>query len=235
MPKKVQSYRRQRSLSARNFRRNILIIVACVVGVVLLVAFLANRNSAMDVSFPAREMGPADAKVVVEEFSDYQCPWCGYFAMTVEGKLREQYITPEKIRFIFRNYPIVDSYVSGGQESHLAALAALCAGDQDKFWNYHDALYANQSETENSGNLSRSRLYSLAVQLQLDGIAFEKCMNDQSHANVINADQTLAVSYYKIQGTPSFIVNGHLVEISSGEFKELFDAIDLALKATAGT
>jgi protein-disulfide isomerase len=233
MPKKVQPYRRLHSISSQNFRRNILIIIVCIVAVVLAVVFFASRSSVMDVSFPSREMGPADAKVVVEEFADFQCSWCGYFAMTAETSIRDQYIIPGKIRWIFRNYIVEDSYVANGQESHNAALAALCAGDQGQYWNFHDALFANQAQVANSGNFSRSRLYSLAVMLELDGIAFEQCMNDQSHANVINADQTLAMAY-KVGGTPTFFVNGKQVTVTTGEFKELFDAIDSALASTAG-
>lgn len=232
MPKQERSFRRQHELSSQKVQRNILIIVVCFIVVILVIAFLANRGSVTDVSFPAREKGSADAKVVVEEFSDFQCPMCGYFAMTAESKLRTQYIDTGKVRFIFRNFPIVDGFVAGGQESHQAALAALCAGDQGKFWDYHDALFANQSQTENSGNFSRSRLYSLAVALELDGIVFEKCMNDQTHLNVINADQSLAVTKYNLPGTPSFIVNGVVVDFSSYEFTEIFNAIDAALAAT---
>jgi len=92
-----------------------------------------------------RSMGDPDAPVVVEDFADFQCPCCGQFFSNSEARLREEYVETGKVRFIFRNYPIVDSYVSNGTESTLAALAALCAGEQGDFWEYHDLLFENQS------------------------------------------------------------------------------------------
>lgn len=190
----------------------------------------AKTTAPWDVSFPPREIGPADAKVVVEIFSDFQCPWCGFFAQGPEAKLRDHYVARGTVRYIYRNLPVVDSFMANGMESHDAAMAALCAGDQGQFWVYHDALFRNQAETENSGNFSRPRLYALAVQLKLDGIAFEKCMGDQAHNNVIDGDSYLATTL-GINATPSFLVNGRQVEITTNDFQQLFDTIDSDLLA----
>lgn len=234
MPNKEKSYRRQQELSANRLRQILLIVAGLVVVTIVIVTLITYQNTPLDVSFPAREMGPADAKVVVEIFSDFQCPWCGVFARGPEITLREQYAETGKIRYIYRNFPVVDDFVANGTESHLAAQAALCAGDQGEFWIYHDALYLNQSQTENSGNLSRPRLYALAVQLQLDGIVFEKCMGDQTHKNVVDADAALAQSL-GIDATPNFLVNGQQVEIKTTDFQQLFDAIDASLLALGGS
>jgi protein-disulfide isomerase len=228
MPTKVQNYRRQKAESSQ--RLSVILIVAVVVigSIILAALYLTHQTSTIDVSFPAREMGPADAKVVVEIFSDFQCPWCGVFARGPEYVLRSEYVDTGKARVIFRNYPVVDAYVANGTESHLAANAALCAGDQGRFWDFHDALYLNQSSVENSGNLSGPRLYALAVQMKLDGAAFQQCMNDQTHRNVIDGDVALAAAY-NVNATPSFFVNGEAVEIKTTDFQQLFDAIDAQL------
>ena len=231
MPKKRRSFSRQRA-STRNFQRNLLIGVAVVAGIIVIIAVLAGRISVADKTFLPREAGNPDAKVIVEEFSDYQCPYCGLFARTAEIRLREEYIKPGKILFIFRSIPIVDSYVANGTESHLAALAALCAGDQEMFWDYHDFLYQNQLG-ENQGNFNAARLQSFAAELQLNIVQFNQCMSNQDHDDVINADVQRA-NLAGIDGTPSFLVNGVLASGTSADFQWLFDAIDRALLSVGG-
>jgi protein-disulfide isomerase len=231
MPKKRRSFSRQRT-SSKIFQRNLLIGVAVIAGLVVIIAIIASQSAPIDKSFPPREAGNPAARVIVEEYSDYQCPFCGLFATTAEIRLRENYIKPGKILFIFRNYPIVDSYVANGSESHLAALATLCAGDQDMFWEYHDFLYQNQLG-ENQGNLSSPRLQSFAAQLQLDLLQFNQCMDKQDHMDIINADVQRARAL-NLGGTPSFLVNGVLANGASEDFQWLFDAIDRALLSVGG-
>ncbi len=225
MPRRNRNFSRQRAGSS-NLQRNILIVAAVVVVVIVIVAVAASTSTPPGgVDFPARTMGSVGAKVVVEEFADYQCPFCALFASSAEVTLREQYIKTGKVLFIFRNFPIVDTFVSGGSESHLAALAALCAGDQDMFWEFHDLLFKSQAG-ENEGNFSTPRLESLAVSLHLDSVKFDQCLANQSHADVLSGDISLA-NYYKLNGTPSYFVNGQQVTVSQ-DFHELFDAIDKA-------
>jgi protein-disulfide isomerase len=225
MPRRNRNFSRQRS-SSSTVQRNILIAAAVVVVVIVIIAVAASTSApAGDVAFAAREMGSASAKVRVEEFSDFQCPYCGLFATSAEVTLREQYIKTGKVLFVFRNFPIVDSFVSGGNESHLAAMAALCAGDQDMFWEFHDLLFKSQSG-ENQGNFATPRLETMAAQLHLDSVKFDQCLANQTHVDVLNGDISLA-NYYKIQGTPTFFVNGRQITTSQ-DFHELFDAIDKA-------
>jgi protein-disulfide isomerase len=226
MPKRKRDFSRRRTES-NHLRRNILIVVA-IVGIAIIGIAIAVNSSATPNSvaaFPAREMGPQTAKVVVEEFADFQCPYCGQFHSVAEPRLREQYIQTGMIRYIFRNYLVV------GAESNLAANAALCAGDQDAFWSYHDLLYTNQG-AENSGAFATPRLESFAAQLNLDGVKFDQCLSNQAHLDIINGD-TQAGHRYGINGTPSFIVNGRQVSFTEQDtqFQALFDAIDKALQS----
>jgi len=237
MPRLNRNSSRQRP-NSNNVRRNILIAAAFIVVVIVLVAILASASiprSAFQggVAFPAREMGSAAAKVVVEEFADFQCPICGVFNSNAEARLREQYINAGKVRFIFHNFPVVDSHVAGGTESHLAALAALCAGDQNSFWEYHDLLFQNQSG-ENQGAFSTPRLDTFAARLHLVSVTFDQCLSNQTHADVLAGDIQLG-KHYGINGTPSFFING--VPASgpySANFPWLFDAIDKALRKAGG-
>ena len=206
--------------------RNIFIASAIVVVVIVIIALAANPQTPVSaMAFPAREMGDSNAKVVVEEFADFQCPYCGMFNSVAESRLRVNYVQTGKVRFIFRNYIVV------GAESNLAANAALCAGDQDTFWEYHDLLYKNQG-AENSGAFSSPRLESFAAQLHLDGVKFDQCLGNQARADVINGDIQLG-RRYGIDSTPSFFLNGRQVNINpqDTQFQELFDAIDKTLQS----
>ncbi len=191
---------------------------------------LTRPTSTIDASFPAREMGESSARVVVEVFSDFQCPYCGVFAKTAELRLRAEYIKPGKVLFIFRNYPIVDKFIANGNESHQAALAALCAGEQNKFWEYHDLLFQNQSG-ENQGNFTDARLESFAAQLDLDVTRFRSCLEKQTYLNILNADIQRG-NTLRISDTPTFYVNGVMATGSGLDFQWLFDAIDRALLTT---
>ena len=231
MPKRRRNFARQRT-SSKNLQRNILIGAGGIIAVVAVIAILASQSAPIDKSFPPREAGNSNAKVLVEEYSDYQCPYCGLFATTAEIRLREEYIKTGRILFIYRSYPIVDSYVAGGSESHLAALAALCAGDQDMFWEYHDILYQNQAG-ENQGAFNITRLQAFAAQLYLDSMQFNQCLSNQSHVDVINSDIQRARAL-RISGTPTFFVNGVIVNAGPPDWQALFSAIDRELLVTGG-
>jgi len=229
MPRRNRNSPGPRS-AVNHWQRNLLILAATAAVAIILIATVAGASTPRSapqsaVAFPARELGDSSAKVVVEEFADFQCPYCGRFNSLAEPRLRAQYIQTGKIRFIFRNYLVV------GPESNLAANAALCAGDQGMFWAYHDLLYKNQG-AENSGAFSSPRLESFAAQLRLDGVAFDQCLSNQAHTDVITADVQLG-RRYGIPGTPAFFINGRQVTIlaQDTQFQELFDAIDKALQS----
>jgi protein-disulfide isomerase len=102
----------------------------------------------------------SEAPVTVIEYSDFQCPFCGKFFRETEQTLIDSYIKEGKIRFVHRDFAFL------GNESMVAAVAARCAGDQGKFWEYHDYLYSHQNG-ENQGNFSNINLKSFAVSLGL--------------------------------------------------------------------
>lgn len=87
----------------------------------------------------AATKGPENAKVVINEFSDYQCPFCGKFAQTTEPQIFQTY--GDKIRYIFHDFPFPFH-----KEALEAAQAARCGGEQNKYWEFHDLLFQKQDE-----------------------------------------------------------------------------------------
>lgn len=87
-------------------------------------------------------VGNTNAKVTIVEFSDYQCPFCERFYTQTEGQLKKEYINSGKAKFYYRDFPLTQIH-PGAQKG---AEAARCAGDQGKYWQYHDLIFENQSD-----------------------------------------------------------------------------------------
>jgi protein-disulfide isomerase len=172
-----------------------------------------------------RTMGDPEARVVVEEFGDFQCPYCGRFYFRVEPDLREEYVAAGKVLFIFRNLIVVDTFAADGDESRMAALGALCAGEQGQFWEYHDLLFENQSG-ENEGAFSASNLRSFGLDLGLNGDSFAQCLEEERYADILRADARRAREF-GLNGVPSLLVNGEVLD--DADEATLFEAIDEAL------
>lgn len=139
--------------------------------------------------------GAKSAPVTVVEFSDFECPFCARALPSLKS-LREKY--PDQIRFYAVNLPL-----SFHPEARPAALAAWAAGEQGKFWEYHDALFE-------SAPLTSSTYETLAEQLGLDLKRWNKDRASTAAENAIVADEKLAREL-GISGTPNFLVNGRLL------------------------
>jgi len=162
-------------------------------------------------------MGDPNAPVKVEEFSDYQCPYCKMFAVEQEPTIVKEYVVTGKILFTYTPYSFL------GPESVKAAEAAYCAADQSKFWEYHDLLFEKQAG-ENKGTFSHSLFINLANDLKLDSTAFQSCID--TGKNTKKVQDNLKYGQSKgVNGTPYFLVNDKLVDSS-----KLTEAIETALK-----
>jgi protein-disulfide isomerase len=142
----------------------------------------------------APSRGNADARLVVIEFSDFQCPYCGKHARETFAELEEGYIATGKVRYVFRHFPLDQSHPSAFK----AAVAAECAADQGKFWEMHALLFANQHA------LAGTDLASYAKTLALDGDAFQRCLGGPAKGKVrrdFNDGLKAGVS-----GTPTFFI-----------------------------
>lgn len=162
-------------------------------------------------------LGPAEAKVVVVEFVDFQCPFCKQVYPMVR-ELAAQY--GNRVKFILRDFPLNDIH----PEAQAAAEASGCAFAQgsEKFWAYHDKLYQNQEV------LQASSYAALAAQVNLDEAAFATCMSSHARQEEIAADLADGAAV-GVTGTPTFFLNGYRVQgvIPKEKFAK---ALDLLLK-----
>ena len=137
--------------------------------------------------------GFANAKVAIMEYSDFECSFCGKYVRELYPRIDETYIKTGKIKYFFRDLPAPDH-----SNSALAAQAARCAGDQGKFWQMHDLLFAAQPA------LSETNLVSYAESLGLDMPKFTACFSGANYADAIRQSSAGARSM-GLHGTPSFL------------------------------
>ncbi len=138
--------------------------------------------------------GAPNAKVAVIEFSDFQCPFCGKYDRDTYPQLLKDYVDTGKIKYVWRDYPL-DFH----KNAEKAAEAARCAGDQGRFWEMHDRLFANQQ------TIAAIDLPKHAEALQLNASMFQQCLDSGRYA----ADIKKAVADangFGISGTPSFFI-----------------------------
>ncbi len=178
------------------------------------------------VSKDDRTLGNATAPVTVIEYADFQCPFCGRFFKDVAQPVKTNYVNTGKVRFVYRDFTFL------GEESTKAAEAARCAGDQGKFWDYHDYLFTHQ-QGENQGHFSNPNLKSFAKELGLNTSAFNSCLDSDKYAKAV-ADSTAEGSKAGVQGTPKgfIMVNGKTVSTIDGAepLSMVTDKLDKVLK-----
>lgn len=141
--------------------------------------------------------GEDDAVITIVEFSDFYCGFCGRFATQTLPQLQANY--GDKIKFVYRDMPII-----GGQASVEAAVAANCANDQGKFWEFHNLLFANQAARD------ATTFIAFAGELGMDTTAFETCINDAAKIDEIRLD-LIDGQELGITGTPAFYINGRFL------------------------
>ena len=138
--------------------------------------------------------GPADAPVTLVEYGDYECPYCGR-AYPIVKQLQAEF--GEKLRFVFRNFPLNTIHEHAG----VAAQAAESAASQGKFWEMHDLLYEHQDD------LASADLTRYALKLGLEVYKFEAEMSGEVHAKRIRDDFRGGIRS-GVNGTPTFFING---------------------------
>ena len=148
-----------------------------------------------DVSSPdAYAFGPQDAPITIVEFGDFQCPYCRRWHAEVYEPLLASY--PGQIRIVYRHLPLTSIH----PDAFSAAEAAMCAGEQDAFWQYHEKLFSSEA-------LGSEVYTQYAQELGLDTTAFEACMTDHKYQEAIQKDSDFALDL-GIRSTPTFFVNG---------------------------
>jgi protein-disulfide isomerase len=169
-------------------------------------------------------LGEADAPVTVYEYSDFQCPFCARTAAEVVPRLDTDYLATGKAKLIFKNLAFI------GQESKWAAEAAACAGDQGKFWDYHNKLFEEQNG-ENKGTFKGDNLKRFAQEIGLNQGEFNTCFDAGKYTGQI-ADEISEAENRGVNATPTFFVGQTAVEAS---YDAISEAIDAALATPAPT
>ena len=150
--------------------------------------------------------GPANARVTLVEFSDFQCPYCRQVQSTLKEVLKQH---PEDVRLEFKHLPL-----EGHPFALSAARSAFCGGKQGAFWKFHDELFTSPS-------LSTQLIAGIALKLGLNQKEFDECVSSQESQSAISRDLQEA-RRLGLDGTPSFIINGKplLGAASLEEFNE---------------
>lgn len=181
-----------------------------------------QTNNALQPRESDRILGDPAAPVIIIEYGDFQCPFCGRLHANINVPLREQYIQSGKVKFIWRDFAFL------GQESQMASQAAHCAGDQGKFWEYHDYLFEHQNG-ENQGAFSIPNLKRFADALGLDKEKFAACLDAGTYAELV-AQNTQEGRSIGVSGTPTTFINGKSV-VGAVAFTDIKAIIDNALSA----
>ncbi len=148
----------------------------------------------------SNKISTSSAKLTVVEFGDYQCPACGQ-AHPITKKIIEDF--KGKISFVYRHFAFL------GQESTWAAEASECAGEQGKFWEFHNYLYEHQSG-ENQGAFSKKNLEGFAKILKLDLSKFNTCIDELKYSQKVVGDRSDGQAL-GINSTPTFFIDGEKV------------------------
>jgi protein-disulfide isomerase len=166
------------------------------------------------------KMGNPNAPVKIIEYADFQCPYCMHYWQETEPQIIQNYVATGKVYY---EYHSVGGFI--GPESADAANAAYCAADENKFWEYHDILFANWTG-ENVGDFSPDKLRQFASAIHLNLDQFNTCLSVGIHSDQVSKDAADAKAA-GVSGTPAFIVNGKLVEGAQpySTFQQTIDAL----------
>lgn len=228
-----------------NWRQAVVPVAASVATLAVLIGFFAagfqargwwDRRGAVPVaaaSLPGEKIvpnvsadddpywGPKDALVTVVEFADFQCPFCRRHAQETLPQLKERY--GDKVRYVFRDFPIVDLHPA----SYASAEAAQCAFAQGGFWPFHELLFKKPEMP------TRVDFMRYAAKAGLNAAAFKICVESRHFKDEVKADMDAGVAY-GITGTPTFFVNGREID-GAASFSEFSRIIDEELKKSAAS
>ncbi len=178
--------------------------------------------------------GNPDAKVLMVEFSDFQCPFTKRFHQQVFPQIEKEYIESGRVKFAYRDFPLAFH-----EQAKIAAVACECAGQQGKYWQMFDKLIPPTPSKDDSlqGDFPRSNVplegptqmdvdsfKKYAEEAGLDTKAFNKCLDNQETEDEVEKDMEDA-GKFGVTGTPAFFINGRLVSgaMPFGVFKEIIE------------
>jgi protein-disulfide isomerase len=178
---------------------------------------------AKPVSLPDMALGPATAPVTITEFASMTCPHCAAFTEKVFPKIKSEYIDTNKIRFIFREFPLDIKAAAG-------SMLARCIAKDDagKYFAVIDMLFRQQNEWVFKN--TTETLTRIGKQAGLSQQQVEDCLKDQALLDKIAADQKYANEVLKVNSTPTFFINGEMIK-GDQSFEEFDKRIKSLLKS----
>jgi protein-disulfide isomerase len=224
-PEREKSKRqaRREEMQRRQQRQRMITIGVIVIGAILVVAPIAYQmlkpiaeiitvDPGTHPNANDNSMGDPNAPITIEEFSDFQCPYCERFHKETEPLLRQYYIDTGKVHFVYRS---MGNFVSdniarakgtpASTESQDAALAAYCGGEQNKFWEMHAYLFGNVLG-EDAGSFTNDRLKAIAEKAGVNMSQFNSCYDSGKYKDRVQKDFEDGQAA-KINGTPGFLVS----------------------------
>ena len=182
------------------------------------IQYLLEPNR-VEVAATGPAQGPASAPITIVEFSDFQCPYCARLIPTLD-QVKEKY--GDKVRIVFRQYPL-----NFHQHAQKAAEASLCANDQGKFWELHDAMFENQQA------LAVEQFKAKAVELGMNAEQFNACLDTNKYAAQVKTDFDEG-SKAGVSGTPAIFINGRFLS-GAQPLNEITKIIDDELQRKSAT
>ena len=218
----IRERRRRKKQKQRLTLVLILSGVALIITSILIVTTVRQRVIETSVlTAKGNALGDPSSPVVIHEFTDFGCGHCGNFAAETAPQIIAEYVETGQVYIVYHSVGSMLSPLSA-----LAAEAVYCAGDQEKFWEYHDTLFENQSALYSNSDLGfTTTLKTYAQDLGLDMNLFNTCFDQGEQKERVTNDQLYA-QQSGIHSTPSFLVNGTLYvgALPYEQFKNLIDA-----------
>ena len=231
----VREKRQQRQRQQRLYILLGIVAIALIIAAILIVPNLLPAGDIVQITpvsrpmVDGRSLGDPNAPVKIDVYEDFQCPACRTYTSDIESQIVDNYVATGKVYYTFRHFPFLDDNAIR-KESDQSANASMCAADQNRFWDYHDILFANW-DGENQGAFTDKRLVAFAEAIGLDMNTFNDCFNANQFQTEIEADLT-AGRDTGISGTPSVLVNGRII---SPGFVPSYEEISQAIEAASAS
>lgn len=174
-----------------------------------------------------RIMGDSTAKTWVIIASDFQCPYCKQWHDETYAAFIKEYVRAGKVKVAYVNFPLGQH-----QFALITAQAAMCASAQNKFWQYHDALFITQGQWE-SMQQPRPVLDSIAKSVGVDMASWGKCVDSGTMLPMIEADRA-RLSQAGVQSTPSFIIGDQML-VGAQPIDSMRRSLDAVIKKNSGS
>lgn len=174
--------------------------------------------------------GNKDAPVTIVEFSDFQCPFCGRFYSQTLPQIQHDYIDSGKVKLVYRDFPLENIH----QNAKPASLAAQCANEQGKFWEYHNVLFSSQSAWADLSAIDATNAFKqYAVDLKLDSSTFNSCIDSSKYQDTVDKNAQDGMNF-QVSGTPTFFIgddkNGYIQLVGAQPYSVFKEKIDKQLQ-----